>query len=66
MCKRSSVGTYLKVNALPDNAQPCVFPVSITVGHFLLLRSGLFFIWIPDQVGDDENVITGMTGNPMN
>ena len=36
MCKRSSIGTYLMVNALQDNAQPIVFPFhTITVGHFL-------------------------------
>ena len=36
MCKRSIVHTYLKVNALHDNAQSFVFPFhTITVGHFL-------------------------------
>ena len=35
MCKRSTVDTYLKVNALHDNAQPCVFPFTIIVGHIL-------------------------------
>ena len=35
MCKRSTSATYLKVNALQDNAQPFVFPVTITVGQFL-------------------------------
>ena len=36
MCKRSIVHTYLKVNALHDNAQPFVFLFNtITVGHFL-------------------------------
>ena len=34
MCKRYFVGTYLKVNALHDNAQPCVF--------LLLLLSAIF------------------------
>ncbi len=36
MCKRSVVGTYLRVNALTYNAQSCVFPFTTTVGHFLL------------------------------
>ena len=35
MCKRSSDGTYLRVNALTDNAQPIVSLFTITVGHFL-------------------------------
>ena len=35
MCKRHNVGTYLKLNALQDNAQPFVFPVTIIVGQFL-------------------------------
>ena len=35
MCKRVYVDTYLKVNALQDNAQPFFFPISITVGHLL-------------------------------
>ena len=35
MCKRSTSATYLKVNALQDNAQLCVFTVTITVGQFL-------------------------------
>ena len=35
MCKRAYSYTYLKVNALQDNAQLCVFPVTITVGQFL-------------------------------
>ena len=35
MCKRSNIGTYLRVNALPDNAQTLVFPFTITVGHCL-------------------------------
>ena len=35
MCKRSTSATYLKVNALQDNAQPFVFPVTIIVGQFL-------------------------------
>ena len=35
MCKRSTVGTYLTVNALHDNAQPCVFLKTIIVGQFL-------------------------------
>ena len=35
MCKRYFVGTYLKVNALPDNAQPRVFLKTIIVGQFL-------------------------------
>ena len=35
MCKRSTIGTYLKVNALPDNAQPFVFLFTTTVDHFL-------------------------------
>lgn len=35
MCKRYFVGTYLKVNALQDNAQPFFFSETITVGHFL-------------------------------
>ena len=35
MCKRSNVGTYLRVNALQDNAQPCFSPLTITVGHSL-------------------------------
>ena len=37
MCKRSTVGTYLTLSALQDNAQPFVFPfATITVDHFLL------------------------------
>ena len=36
MCKQAASGTYLNVNALPVNAQPCFFPLTITVGHFLL------------------------------
>ena len=36
MCKRSTVDTYLKVNALHyDNAQSFVFPFTIVVGHNL-------------------------------
>ena len=36
MCKRSTVGTYMRVNALQDNAQASVFPfITIAVGHFL-------------------------------
>ena len=35
MCKRSTVGTYLRVNALQDDAQSFVFPYTIAVGHFL-------------------------------
>lgn len=36
MCKRSMVHTYLKVNALQDNAQSFVSPLhTIAVGHFL-------------------------------
>ena len=36
MCKRHNVGTYLKLNALQDNAQSFVSPIiNITVGHFL-------------------------------
>lgn len=35
MCKRYFVGTYLKVNALQDNAQTFFFSETITVGHFL-------------------------------
>ena len=35
MCKRHNVGTYLKLNALQDNAQSFVFPITIAVGHFL-------------------------------
>ena len=35
MCKRYCVGTYLKVNALQDNAQLFFFSETITVGHFL-------------------------------
>ena len=35
MCKRSIVHTYLKVNALQDNAQSFFFPFTIAVDHFL-------------------------------
>ena len=35
MCKRAYVGTYLNMNALQDNAQSFVFPITIVVGHFL-------------------------------
>ena len=35
MCKRHNVGTYLKLNALQDNAQPCFSYLTITVDHFL-------------------------------
>ena len=35
MCKRSTIGTYLRVNALQDNAQSLVFPFTVVVGHFL-------------------------------
>ncbi len=35
MCKRAYSDTYLKVNALQDNAQSFCFPITITVGHVL-------------------------------
>ena len=35
MCKRAYIDTYLRVNALQDNAQSFVFPITIAVGHFL-------------------------------
>ena len=35
MCKRRQMGTYLRVNALPDNAFDVVFPFTIIVGHYL-------------------------------
>ena len=35
MCKRSTTGTYLRVNALDNNAQSFFFPFTIAVGHFL-------------------------------
>ena len=35
MCKRSSIGTYLTVNALPGNVQSSVFPFTIVIDHFL-------------------------------
>ena len=35
MCKSSTAGTYLKVNALPDNALASVSPFTIIVDHFL-------------------------------
>ena len=36
MCKRYQIDTYLKVNALPDNACVSVFPFNAIVsGHFL-------------------------------
>ena len=36
MCKRHNVGTYLRHNALQDNAQSFVSPfITIVVGHFL-------------------------------
>ena len=35
MSKRGQIGTYLKVNALPDNAYDYVFPFIIAVGHCL-------------------------------
>lgn len=35
MCKRASVGTYLNMNALPDNAQTFVFHDTVIVDHFL-------------------------------
>ena len=45
MCKRSTSATYLKVNALQDNAHTFVFSFdTIIVGHVLLWGSGRFFI----------------------
>ena len=35
MYKRTNIGTYLCVNALPDNAQVFYFSQTIAVGHFL-------------------------------
>ena len=36
MCKRSNIGTCMKMNALQeDNAQPLFFPITNIVGHFL-------------------------------
>ena len=35
MCKRSSIGTYLTVNALLGNVQSSVFPIDIDFDHFL-------------------------------
>ena len=35
MCKRSTIGTYFRMNALQDNAQAPVFSNTIAVGHFL-------------------------------
>ena len=36
MCKRSTVDTYLKVNALQSyNAQTFFSPLTIAVGHYL-------------------------------
>ena len=34
MCKRSTIGTYMNMNALQDNAQSSSFPFTIVVGHF--------------------------------
>lgn len=36
MCKRTSIGTYVKARALDDNAQPHFSIYAITVGHFLV------------------------------
>ena len=36
MYKQDASGTYLNVNALPVNAQPCFSHLTIIVGHFLL------------------------------
>jgi len=36
MCKRVTDGTYLRVNALPDNALSSVFSFTIAVDHFLI------------------------------
>lgn len=36
MCKQTTAGTYLNVNALSDNAQRQSFPDTITVGHILV------------------------------
>ena len=35
MCKRSTIGTYMNMNALQDNAQYSFSPFTIVVGHFL-------------------------------
>lgn len=35
MCKRLNIDTYLRVNALVNNAQTFVLSFSITVGHSL-------------------------------
>ena len=35
MCKRPNVETYLKVNALQDDARAFVFLETMIVGHFL-------------------------------
>ena len=35
MCKRNCFGTYLTMNALPDNAKTSFPYFTITVGHFL-------------------------------
>jgi hypothetical protein len=35
MCKRSTVATYLRVNALPDNAQASFPLFNMFAGHYL-------------------------------
>ena len=63
MCKRYSIGTYLRVNALQDNAQPFFFPETITVGHFLY-REVVVFLYMPEPIEHDKKVIADQTGNP--
>ena len=52
MCKRSSVGTYLRVNALQDNAHTFVF-------RSLLLLSAIFSNekWSFFYIGRNNNLI---------
>ena len=35
MCKRNQFGTYMNINALPDNAKSSFSLETISVGHFL-------------------------------
>ena len=57
MCKRAYSDTYLKVNALQDDAQSFFFPFTIAVGHFLLQRSGRFFYTLPYWTGHCWQII---------
>ena len=51
MCKRSYVDTYLRVNALQDNAQPGFSLLTITVDHSLERDLVVFFYRSPIMSG---------------